>query len=462
MRRFSLVVLLTITACVAPITPPPTTRPSTTFSTFPALTTTTTTLPRLAMTVEDCETPPVTFAVLCEVVETLEAYHVQPPDPATLAAAAVVGVKSYQGGEGSVPVANLTCAVPDPAFEIFCGSIAERLAEEALSVDRLVESAIQTMLALSVDPFTLYLPPRLVDAINDDGVVGNLGILIAAKDAGGTSCARIGGPCPLRVVSVLPESPAEAAGMAAGDVIVSVDGEEVEGLNLVEAAASLAGEAGTTAIIEIDRGGSTLTLSVDRGTVDTVAVSSEMVGATGYLRLLEFSFEAPYDFHNQLESLLEAGATTLVLDLRDNPGGLLTSVVLIGSEFFSDGLVMKSSSPTESLDFPVVEGGIATGGVRIVTLVNEGSASAAEVLAAVLQERGRSLVVGKASYGKNTIQVPFELRNDGILRVTIARWTTPSGASVALQGVQPDVVVPIPSELEPAEVVELALGAAGP
>jgi carboxyl-terminal processing protease len=231
---------------------------------------------------------------------------------------------------------------------------------------------------------------------------------------------------------------------------------------LVEAAIALDGESGTSATLAIIRDGEPRSLTIDRLQIDYETVRSEITQpGVGYLRLLEFGPDSPYEFHYQLQALLEGGANTIILDLRDNPGGLLTSVVIIGSEFLTGGLVMKTAAVEESLDYPVLEGGIATGGVKVIVLINGGSASAAEVLAAVLQERGRASVLGEPSYGKNTVQQPFDLRNGGILRVTVAKWTTPLGTSVELRGVLPDVAVNLSAALNVGEVVDTALAAAG-
>jgi carboxyl-terminal processing protease len=266
----------------------------------------------------------------------------------------------------------------------------------------------------------------------------------------------------LKVVSVLPGSTAGVAGLFPGDLVTDIDGHAVEGLTLVEAAIALDGEAGTSATLDIIRDGEPGSIIIDRQQIAYDTVRSEITQpGVGYLRLLEFGPDSPYEFHFQLQALLDGGANTIVLDLRDNPGGLLTSVVIIGSEFLTGGLVMKTAGAEEVLDFPVLEGGIATGEVRVVVLINGGSASAAEVLAAVLQERGRASVVGEPSFGKNTVQQPFDLRNGGVLRVTVARWTTPSGTSVELRGVLPDVAVNLSTSLNAGEVVDTALAAAG-
>jgi carboxyl-terminal processing protease len=234
----------------------------------------------------------------------------------------------------------------------------------------------------------------------------------------------------------------------------------VSGLPVIEVAGMMSGDAGSSLALEIARDGAVLMMELIRADALVAPITSEMVGSTGYLRLPEFGIDTHVFFHLALQSLIEAGATRLVLDLRDNPGGFLFSVSLIGSEFFSNGLLYRTAGPLESLDYPAVEGGIAQS-IPTITLVNGSSASAAEILAAVLQERDRSVIVGLPTFGKNLVQVPFELHNGGELRVTISRWTTPAGASVEGTGVLPDVQLDLGPDLSVPELVDAALAAAG-
>src|SRR5690606_32091411 len=151
-------------------------------------------------------------------------------------------------------------------------------------------------------------------------------------------------------------------------------------------------------------------------------------------------------------------ADTLVLDLRDNPGGYVDVATLVASEFLPDGLVVRTEAPNVGLEYPVQEGGLATTGPDLIVVVNGGSASAAEILAAVLQERGRATVTVEATFGKDTVQIGFPHVTDGELRVTVARWVTPEGCSVAGEGGVADVTGENPPDASPEEVVDLVLG----
>jgi carboxyl-terminal processing protease len=407
-----------------------------------------------------CSAPPVTFALLCEVVDLVRSYHVAPPDDLTLAVAATAGIRDFVSTETEPLPRGIACAVPGPDFASFCQEVEERMETDLTPLKPMVESAVAAMLVDTVDPYTIYIPPELSGAVGEDGIIPGLSMVTAALNAVGSPCVRIELACPLQIITVLGDGPADAAGLLKGDVIEAVDGEEVIGRTVIEVAGLMFGVAGTELALDINRDGTRMTVQVLRADAAAVPISLEMVGTTGYVRLPEFGFAAHLYFHFALESLIEAGARRLVLDLRDNPGGFLFSVSIIGSEFFSTGLLYRTAGPNESLEYPAVEGGVARS-IPVITLVNGSSASAAEILAAVLQERDRSVIVGAPTFGKNLVQTPFELHNGGFLRVTTAFWTTPEGASVAATGVVPDVLLELGPDLTVPEVVELAVAAAG-
>lgn len=449
-------VLVTACAAPSPAGSSPPLAPATSATAEPSSTTATTAAPiQATYTVTGCETPPVTFALLCDVYAYLDQHYVEELDPEGMGAAFALGVDRHPG-EPAAPIQSFQCAIPDPAFESGCERLSERLGSTTLLIEEAVEAGVGAMIDLSLDPFTHYFPPELAGAVSPDGVVLAVSLLLSIRDPAGSECVVVQAPCRLEVAAALPEGPAFAAGLRTGDVITRVDGTEVAGLGLVEAAALLAGDPGSVVEVVTAESGS---ITVTRESFEfPTGDFREMEPGIGYLRIPDFDFMVPAFVHGALASLLDAGVDTIVIDLRDNPGGYLDAVTLVGSEFLNDGLIFRTSGPEGDLEYPVQPGGLATADVALSVVVNGGSASAAEILAASLQESGRATVVGDNTFGKNTVQVGFPLRNDGELRVTIARWSTPDGESVAVAGLSPDVVVDIPPDASPAEVVELALG----
>lgn len=444
---------------------PPTTggEPDATSTTSPSTTVapTSTTVPVAAAdyTVEDCGTPPVTFALLCDVHELLAENHVDAPlDPSILAAGASLGVQGHEVANPPEPN-NFVCAIPDPAFESTCEVLAERTGGDPGMIEEAVEAGVASMIAFSLDPFTYYIPPELSGALTEDGIVNAVGLLLTIRDQAGSVCTVVQDPCRLEVVLTLVDGPAHEVGVEADDVIRSIDGETVEGSTLVEIAGQLDGPNGTSVLLEVEEGEGTEELIVERRPPPVPELEAELPRPdVGYLRLPDFGVDVPSFLHAVLESWNQQGVDRVVLDLRDNPGGFVDVATLVASEFLPDGLVLRSESPTESLDYPVQEGGVATFGPDLSVVVNAGSASASEILAGVLQERGRATIVGEPTFGKNTVQIGFPLRNDGELRVTVARWITPEGESVAGRGVVPDVPVEVPPDATPSEIVDLVLG----
>jgi len=451
-QRIAAAVLVLIAACGG----------SRTFQTsMPIITippTTSTTAGPLEVTPTGCSAPPVTFALLCEVVELIDENHLSPPAHVSLAASAAGGVSIFTSTDPPDLPATVTCAVPSADFSILCDAIESRLRSDPVPLEPMVEAAVVQMLTESLDPYTRYVPPELAGALGDNGVIAGAGIVIGARTVAGSPCVKIGPACPLLVEVVIDGSPGDTSGLRVGDQIVSIDTTDVADLTVLDVAGTLSKASGETTAVVVQRDGAELSVELTHEVQDFMPVVSRMVGNVGYMRLAEFGFETHLFVHFGLQTLLDQGADRLILDLRDNPGGYLFSVSIIGSEFFSDGLLYRTQSPTENLDFPAVEGGIATR-IPITVVVNENSASSAEVLTAVLAERNRALIVGQPTYGKNVVQDSFELNNGGILRVTVSEWITPGGATVAGQGVRPDVELVLPADLTVEQVIEEVLAA---
>ncbi len=347
------------------------------------------------------------------------------------------------------------------------------------SVDRkaLIEGAIKGMVGALGDPYSQYMTSDEFKA-SLQGIAGQfegIGATIGTVDAGGASsnCTTLAPGCRLVIVAPLPGSPAEQAGLLPGDVIQAVDGAVLDGLTLDQARDRIRGPRGTTVHLKIVRG-STAALEVD--VVRAVIVQPEVQtkdlaadGTVGYIRLAGFSDNAATQFDRAVQQDVVAGKRKLILDLRGNPGGFVTAARNIASQFLGDGTIFWQEDATGGLTETVaIPGGSATSpAIRLVVLVDGGSASASEIVAGALHDRGRATLVGTRTFGKGTIQQWTQLENDsGGFRLTIAKWLTPDKTWVHGTGITPDVVVTA-SATRPGEdpVLDAALrvldGAAG-
>ncbi len=239
--------------------------------------------------------------------------------------------------------------------------------------------------------------------------------------------------------------PAAESGVLRGDIVLAVDGTSLQGLSLYEAIGLIRGPAGTAVVLTVFRDGvdEPFDLSVVRARIEIEVVESERLeGDIGYISLTEFSRGATGKIAQAITDLSAEGALSgLILDLRDNPGGLLDESIFVSSQFIDEGVItIERLKGSEDQVFEAQPGGVAID-VPLVILVNRGSASASEIVAGALQESGRGTVLGEQTFGKGTVQIPHTLSDGSELRVTIAEWLTPSGKQIRGEGIVPDVYV---------------------
>ena len=389
-----------------------------------------------------------------------------------MALAAVVGAVLFVGGYLAAGGAGgSSCAAPGESFEAFCEAY-ERLQREYvddLDADKLAEGAIRGMFQYGVeDPYSGYMPPEQYrQALGDlSGSFSGIGAEMAVKnldDPGNLeACDQFTASCVLVVVAPLAGSPAEEAGLEAGDVVLSVDGESVEGSTMNDQISRIRGESGTDVTLTLQRDdGEPFDVTITRAEIELQEVETRMIDDhVGYIALNGFSAPASEQFRTALQELLDAGADQLIFDLRDNPGGYIDAAQEIASQFIDDGLIFTQESADDVKRYESTGEGIATSpDIELAVLINGGSASASEIVAAALQEHGRATLVGEPSFGKNTVQVWGRLENEGGVRITISRWFTPERNSVAPDGIQPDIEAERTAETPPEEdpVVDAAL-----
>lgn len=359
-----------------------------------------------------------------------------------LATAQVAGPLLAQESEGAASVYE--------QLDLF-GDIFERIrAQYVEEVDEaeLIEAAIDGMLT-SLDPHSSYLSPDDADdmMVQTRGEFGGLGIEVTQEEGF------------VKVVSPIDDTPADAAGIEAGDFITHVDGESVLGLTLDEAVDMMRGPAGSEIVITVAREGvdEPFDVTIVRDVIKLTAVRIHTRGETVVIRVTTFNEQTYPNLEEGLrEAVAELGGMEavngFVLDLRNNPGGLLTQAVSVSDAFLDAGEIVstRGRDAQEGERFNASEGDLAEGKPMIV-LINGGSASASEIVAGALQDHRRAIVVGTKSFGKGSVQTLLPLRGDGAMRLTTARYYTPSGRSIQALGVSPDIMVEVPPRPAPEE-----------
>jgi len=324
------------------------------------------------------------------------------------------------------------------------GDIFERIRSqyvEEVDEAELIEAAINGMLT-SLDPHSSYLSPD--DAadmrVQTRGEFGGLGIEVTQEEGF------------VKVVSPIDGTPADKAGIEAGDFITHVDGDSVLGMTLNEAVDLMRGPVGSEIVITVVREGEAepFDVSIVRDIIEIRAVRARTERNAVVIRVTTFNDQTFKNLESGLREQIEAAGgidkvTGVVLDLRNNPGGLLTQAIKVSDAFLDKGEIVstRGRNPEDGERFNATEGDISDG-LPMVVLINGGSASASEIVAGALQDHRRAIVVGTKSFGKGSVQTVMPLRGDGAMRLTTARYYTPSGRSIQALGISPDVLVPQP------------------
>ena len=334
------------------------------------------------------------------------------------------------------------------------GDIFERIRAqyvEEVEERELIEAAIDGMLS-SLDPHSSYLSPQDADdmRVQTRGEFGGLGIEVTQEDGF------------VKVVSPIDDTPADEAGIEAGDFITHVDGESVLGLTLDEAVEMMRGPVGSEIVITVVREDidDPFDVTIIRDTIKLTAVRTRTQGDTVVLRVTTFNDQTFPNLEAGLaEAVEEAGGMDsingIVLDLRNNPGGLLTQAIKVSDAFLEKGEIVstRGRAPQDGDRYNATPGDLADGKPMVV-LINGGSASASEIVAGALQDHRRAIVVGTQSFGKGSVQTVMPLRSEGAMRLTTARYYTPSGRSIQALGVSPDIVVEQPPRRPESEEEE--------
>jgi carboxyl-terminal processing protease len=319
------------------------------------------------------------------------------------------------------------------------GDVFERVREEyveEVTDEQLIEAAIQGMLA-SLDPHSSYMSPDSFDEmqVQTKGEFGGLGIEVTMEDGY------------VKVVSPIDDTPAFRAGIQAGDLIVQLDGEQVLGLTLGDAVEKMRGPVGTDIVLTVLREGAEepIDITITRDIITIQSVRWRLEDQVGYVRITSFNEQTEDGLIHAIEGMkAELGDRLqgVVLDLRNNPGGLLDQAIAVSDVFLDKGEIVSTRGrrPDSTQRFNARPGDMVAG-LPVVVLINGGSASASEIVAGALQDHHRAIILGEKSFGKGSVQTIIPLPGQGAMRLTTARYYTPSGTSIQAKGIVPDINV---------------------
>jgi len=350
----------------------------------------------------------------------------------TLVVAATVTAGSGEKSASGLPLKELRTFV-----EVF--NAVERNYVEPVSDEKLLEYAIKGMVS-NLDPHSDYLPPESFKEMQEHttGEFGGLGMEVSMDKDGF-----------VKVVAPIDDTPAQRAGIRAGDLIIKIDDKPVKGMTLTEAVKLMRGKPGTEVTLTIVRKGEDkpLVIKLKRAIIKVKSVKQKLLDkGFGYVRISQFQVRTGSEMVEAIEKLEEKNGAPLkglVLDLRNNPGGVLTAAVQVSDAFLNKGLIVytKGRNPDAQMKFEARRGDVMDGR-PIVVLVNEGSASASEIVTGALQDHHRALVAGRKTFGKGSVQTLMPLSNGAAIKLTTARYYTPSGRSIQAEGIVPDVIIP--------------------
>lgn len=324
---------------------------------------------------------------------------------------------------------------------------------EEVDSSRLIEAAIKGMLNSLDDPNSRWLSPEDYQQINVErkGEFGGVGMKVGIRDN------RI------TIIAPLEGTPASKAGLQPGDIIIRIDGESTEDMGLDEAVSKIRGEVGTKVRITVQREGSSepLEFTITRSLIQLPNLKKKILEERiGYIRILGFTDESTAeDLQDALVSIQEENIDCLILDLRNNPGGLLSQAIEVTDEFLSSGVIVstKGRDPSQNQIYSAQPGGKCLR-TPLVVLINKGSASASEIVAGAIKDHKRGIVAGTPSFGKGTVQSVIPLENGGAIALTTAKYYTPAGVSIEGKGIEPNFRIEpfIPTAEEKEKIEKLA------
>ncbi len=364
--------------------------------------------------------------------------------------AVIIGLSGFVGG---FVAGKLQTSPGLPGLDGKDGTVGDAVDEVKRLLDRqalnptdeasATAGAIQGLLDATGDEYAVYFDERHFEYFTEEsrGEFGGIGVVLGEKDGAAY------------VVEVYPDTPAAKAGIKAGDIFAGIDGVRRDKWASEEVVKRVRGEEGTKVKLDILRPGAEgepgkeFSVTVERAAIQMPNVDAEIKGTVGYIRLAQFNQQAAEDVAAAIKDLSGKGAKSYVLDLRDNPGGLLSQAVAVSSLFIDSGVVVQVEERGKEPRKTSVNGDQVTD-APLVVLVNGNSASASEIVAGALQDHGRAKIVGEKTFGKGSVQTVQELSHGGGVKFTIAHYLTPKGRTIDGKGLTPDVVVEMDHSLQ--------------
>jgi len=294
--------------------------------------------------------------------------------------------------------------------------------------------AVQGLVYSLGDPYSLYFPPKAADEFAKDlsGELEGIGAEVGVKNQ------------QLVIISPLPDTPAERAGLRPGDKIIQIDKEITMGMDVNTAVSKIRGKAGTEVVLLVERDGwnEPKEKKIIRAKISVPSVTFEMKNEKiGYFRVLQFNEDTQRQFDKGIKKFFSAGGKKIILDLRNNPGGYLDQSIKMASEWISKGVIVSEKGNDGNNKDHEALGNARLGDIKTIVLINGGSASASEIVAGALQDTKKATIIGTKTFGKGSVQ-DFEMFPDGsALKLTVAEWYTPNGRNINKEGIVPDIEV---------------------
>jgi carboxyl-terminal processing protease len=306
--------------------------------------------------------------------------------------------------------------------------------QDKLNDKELFYGAIQGMVAAAGDPYTVFMNPLQSNEFSNDlaGTFEGIGAEIGIKKS------------ELTIIAPLPESPAEKAGLRAGDNILAINKEMTQGMTVDQAVSKIRGKKGTEVVLTINRAGfdKPKEFKLMRDVIVVKSVKTEMRSDKIFvITISNFNNDTENLFNKAVSQAVEAGPKGIILDLRNDPGGYLETAIEVASEWIEDGVVVTEKYNDQKKDEYLARGIARLKDFSTVVLINQGSASASEIVAGALQDTGKATIVGMQSFGKGSVQVLENLNDGSAIKITVAKWFTPKGNNINEQGIKPDVQV---------------------